>query len=301
MPEIETGVISESPTEAIAVNDESENQQVAQTEPTSHTQGDVQTESVVEVTDLSAVGEDGVPIQNREYEWKRKHEQLVERLPEYIDQAVKEAAKVFQETSQQSQQKKFSEQELNAILYDDLGNYTAGNKVWAKEQLDGISEAKLSRLLDEKFNLSKRQYEEKALKSESEQYVVKTFPEMFKRDVNGRVVGWDTTNPMTQLTAKYMEKLGNRPDAVREAARQAYVDYSLTAKNKAQSKTDLAKSEAAQVKRNQIAAGGGNADVNALQSQVSEAFEKFKASGSVGDAKVYNSLKGRLTAVQTKG
>jgi hypothetical protein len=73
------------------------------------------------------------------------------------------------------------------------------------------------------------------------------------------------------------------------------------AKNKAQSKVDLAKSEAAQVKRNQIAASGGNADVNALQSQVSDAFAKFKASGSVHDAKAYNALRGRLSAIQTKG
>lgn len=300
MPENETDVISVPSTELqqIAVKQEDGVQQTVQTEPTPNPQGEVE---AIGVTDLSAVGPDGVPLQNREYEWKRKHEQLVERLPEYIDQAVKEAAKVFQETSQQSQQKKFSEQELNAILYDDSGSYTAGNKVWAKEQLDKLNEDKMSRLLDEKFNLSKRQHEEKAIKLSSEQYVIQTFPDMFKRDVNGRVIGWDTANPMTQLTAKYMEKLGNRPDAIREAARQAYVDYSLTAKNKVQAKADLAKSEAAQVKRQQIAAGGGNADVNVLQSQVSEAFAKFKASGSVHDAKAYNTLKGRLTAIQTKG
>lgn len=292
MPSETDVIVAPSTTEA--VNTEA---QPTQTEKVNiPAQGDVQ--QSVPASNVAAVDKIGVPLDNREAEWKRKHEQLVDRIPEYIDQAVQEAVKTVTSAPKQEQ---YSPEQLRMVLYDDTGTYNAANKVWAQQELDRINEQKMGKLLDEKFQLSQKHQRDQQVKVESEAYVVKAFPEMFKRDVNGNVVGWDTENPMTQLTAQYMKQIGNRPDAVREAARQAFVDYQLMNKNQTEKKAQLANAEVAQLKRQNITSGGGNAEISSLNTKVAEAFEKFKKTGSVTDAKEYNMLKGRLSAMQLKG
>ena len=291
------------------VNVDSSTTTVVETPETQPTQTEITNAPVqgeeqqkVNASDLSAISEDGRPIENIEAEWKRKHDQLAERLPEYIDQAVQEAAKTFQSVSQKQQEEPtYTTEQLRMVLHDDTGQYTASNKVWAEQELEKINEQKISKLLDDKFKISQQGAREQKLKADSEAYVIKNFPDMFKRDINGNVTGWNSDNPMTRLTAKYMKQLGDKPGAIKEAARQAFVDYQLQNNETVDNKVKLAQSEAAQLKSKQVGLNGGTVANNALQNQVSEAYKKFISTGNVRDAQAYNALKGRLAATQLKG
>lgn len=293
MPEekVDVNAVS-SPAQSV----ESSEPQATQTESVSQ---ETPSPAVTPASELSATDSKNVPLDNYEAEWKRKYNNLADKMPEYIDQAVQSAV----QTITQKQTPQVTPEQLRAIIHDDTGSYTVGNKVWAEQELQKLNEQKISQLFDEKFQITEKKQHEALVKKDSEQYVMNTFPEMFKRDVNGNIVGWDTTHPMTQLTARYMQQLGNRPDAIREASRQAFADYQLINRKEVERKVLMANSETAAVKKQNMPNAGGTvqSEANSLQLKVNEAFNKFKQSGNVEDAIAYNKLKGQLAAMKLKG
>ena len=286
----DNGVIGESPAQQ---NNPVNADQDTQTLP-SPEQGDVQLEKAIDGR--------GVPIENVEAEWKRKHDQLAERLPEYISEAVNEAVKSMKELNEQqnnsARKEEYTPEQLAMVIDDDTGQYTSQNKVWARLEFKKHEHSEFAKLLDDKLNISQKKTEDEKIQASSMQYVAHNFPEMFTRDTSGNITGWDNSSELTKLTQKYAKQFKDRPDFMREAARQAFADINIKNRLSSNTEVELARSEVARAKMTNIVRPGSSAEINTLQKQVDEAYSKFKKTGSVTDATSYTKLKGKLSAIQ---
>lgn len=253
-------------------------------------QSDVAPSATQEVKEapVESVSINEVAGSNEQYEYKRKYEELLERQPEVINEAVQKAFEQYGKKSQEQSQ--WSEEQLDMVIFDDTGTYNAANKAWASREKEKLRDARIEGLIQKNYNLTQEQQRNQRLAAESEQYVVATFPEMFAKDASGKVVGWNKDNPMTQLVAKYMQRpdIKGRPDALREAARQAYVDYSLSNKGAQQRQAELTASQMAQLKKQQMGAGSGSVPTATQSSEVNALYEQFKRTGRPADAAAYH-------------
>ena len=194
-----------------------------------------------------AVDENGIPYKNRYHEQQRKFENLMDKLPEMIQQAV----------GQQKEQK-FTIAELEAFLESDQGQ-NPNNRVWAKQQIRQLEEERLAKMLDERDRMREEQRTSKTKRDSSLNYVVKNYPECFKKDASGNLVGWDTQNPLANQIGIIMQdpRFQNDPEGLTAAADIAFGRMSRQSVPRTQQQVQILKEEKKNLQRQTLTEGSG--------------------------------------------
>jgi hypothetical protein len=245
-------------------------------------QDDSQTVETPVVSQPPAVDEDGIPFLNKYKEKERKLNELYEQMPTIVESLKSEIKKEFEGIKTQSQPK-YTEDQLRAFLATDEGSVPQ-NRVWAEGEISKIREERLAKIIDEKFQTAHVQQETVKKKTDSFNYVVQNYPEAFKTDAQGNILGWDESNPITKMIAQMMqdERLRKEPDGLILAADAAWARLSRSQVPKVKQQIQQLQSEKKQLLRNGMTEGGGRESARVSDAQV--AMERLKKSGSVDDA-----------------
>jgi len=218
----------------------------------------------------------GVPYKNRAFEWKRKYEELVERMPELAKQAAQE---VLQQQGGQTK-REYTIAELEAFA-----QRSPEWRPWVEEEKARIIREQLAKELDEKIRLQEKQKEAEVKRQQSLQYVMQQYPEAFKKDASGRIVAWDNSHPLTHQIAQLMQdpRLANDPEGLIAAADIAYARYVRQQTPQIIKKEQKMKQEIRNLQKKTLIEGGGK-KVQPSVPPYRTAIEKAK-SGRIEDAK----------------
>lgn len=223
------------------------------------------------------VDEQGVPWKNRAFEWQRKTQELTENLPKIIEETL-------QKTMQQQQipqKKTYTVAELEAFAQE---NPTY--RPWVEEQKAILLQESLNKSLEERFKNKEEEVKKSSLRQQSEQAVVKAFPNMFTKDSMGNTV-WNNQDPMTRLVAQYMQdpEIKNHPRGLEVASKMAYSDLVLQGKATQVNTTQKLKAQVKQMEKKVMPEGGGSPVPQQSKTPFKAASERLAQTGSMKDAK----------------
>ena len=210
------------------------------------------------------VDEFGVPWKNRAMEWQRKSEQLVDRLPQIVEEKLR--------TVTQPQQPQYTFEQLEAYK---LQNAQDPNVVaWATGEQRKLDETKQRHMFEEIVGQRDRQREFELSRQRSFEYVQKTFPDAL-----------NPNHPIARGISEYMRNpdLANHPNGLMLAAKAAYADYALGQTNNLQQTAQQLKREVKVLQKSGLVEGAGKRVVTTATPQQA-AMENLKKSGSLKDA-----------------
>lgn len=256
-------------------------QEIAQ-EPAPSTEPHVVEESIVQepVTQtVQAVNPDvdeyGVPWKNRAMEWKRKSEEVIDKLPQLIDEKL---SKVTQPTQPQ-----YTYEQLEAYK---LQNVTDPNIVsWATGEQRKMQQEDNRRLFEEVVGSREQVNKNEQVRQSSLTYVQNTYPEAFLRNAHGQPTGWNEKSPLTQQIRTFMQnpKLANDPEGLAAAADMAYGRVAKGQVPQLQQKAQALKADVKQAQKASLTEGGGKR-VTVSEPVQNTAINTLKKTGSLKDA-----------------
>jgi len=264
------------PTESAPV--EQAQEVVTPAETTTASEGTAQTTEIPATPVVNeAVDEFGVPYKNRAMEWKRKSEELAEKLPSLVEEKINEA---FAKNSQQAQQREYTVVELEQYAID---NPEA--RPWVEEQKQNITLKRLTGEIEKKFQATEKVKEANVKKQQSLQYVMQTYPDAFVKSQNGQIVGWDNNHPLTQAIGQIMQdpRFSNDAEGLMAAADIAYARYSRGQQPLIRQKQESLKAEVKNLQRQTMVEGGGRQGVVTVAPHRA-AIDRLKQTGSIKDA-----------------
>lgn len=230
----------------------------------------------IPVPPVADVDEFGVPWKNRAMEWKRKSEDVIDRLPQMIDEKLSKV-------TQQPQTPQYSYEQLEAYK---LQNVTDPNVVaWATGEQRKMQTAENKRLFEEVVGSREKVNQTEALKQQSLNYVQNTYPEAFRRDAQGRPLAWDESNALTQTIFGLMKnpELANNPNGLAAAADIAYGRVARSKIPTIQKQVDQGKADLKQAQKASLTEGGGKR-VTLSEPVQNTAIATLKKTGSLKDA-----------------
>jgi len=251
-------------------------------EPTPSTEPPVVAEPVVTEPQTAVqaanldVDEFGVPWKNRAMEWKRKSEEVIDKLPQMIEEKLSKV-------NQQPAQPQYTYEQLEAYK---LQNSTDANIVaWATGEQRKMQQAENKRLFEEVVGSREKVNQVEAQKQQSLAYVQNTYPEAFKRDAQGRPLAWDETHPITQQIFGLMKnpELSNNPQGLAAAADIAYGRVARSLTPALQQKVQQAKADVKQAQKASLTEGAGRR-VTLSETPQQGALNTLKKTGSLKDA-----------------
>ena len=227
------------------------------------------------VQPVADVDEFGVPWKNRAMEWKRKSEEVMDRLPQMIDEKL---SKVVQP-------------QTPTYTYEQLEVYKQQNQAdpnivaWTVGEQRKIQQSEQRKLIEEVVGSRDRVRETETMKQKSLEYVQQTYPEAFKKDASGRFVGWDEAHPVTQNIFGLMRnpELANNPQGLSAAADIAYGRFARSQAPALQQKVAQAKADVKQAQKASLTEGAGRRVTTSVTPQQT-AIEQAKKTGSISDA-----------------
>lgn len=223
------------------------------------------------------VDEYGVPWKNRAMEWKRKSEEVIERLPQMIDE------KLSKVTQNQPQQPTYTYEQLEAYK---LQNVSDPNIVtWATGEQRKMQQVENKKLFEEVVGGRERVNKVELVKQQSLSYVQNTYPEAFKHDAAGIPTAWDEAHPITQQIFGLMRtpELAQNPQGLAAAADIAYGRVARSQVPQLQAKVQQGKADIKQAQKASLTEGAGRRVVpNAPPQQV--AIDNLRKTGSPRDA-----------------
>lgn len=224
-----------------------------------------------------AVDEFGVPWKNRYMEQRRKNEEVIEKLPQIIDE------KLSRVTQTQPQQPTYTFEQLEAYK---LQNSSDPNIVsWATGEQRKMQQAENKKLFEEVVTGREKISKTEIIKERSLIQVQNEYPDAFNHDAQGRPISWNVTAPITQHIFEIMKdpRFSNEPDGLVAAAERAYGKVAKSQIPTLQAKTQQAKADVKQAQKASLTEGAGRRVVpNAPPQQV--AIENLRKTGSVKDA-----------------
>jgi hypothetical protein len=228
------------------------------------------------VPPVADVDEFGVPWKNRAMEWKRKSEEVIDRLPQMIDEKLSKVA-------QAPQTPQYTFEQLEAYK---LQNPTDAQIVaWATGEQRKMQAIENRRLFEEVVGTREKANQTEVLKQQSLNYVQNTYPEAFKRDAQGRPMAWDETHPITQTIFGLMKnpELSNNPNGLAAAADIAYGRVARAQVPKIQATVKQGVADLKQAQKASLTEGGGKRVTLSEPVQVT-AINTLKKTGSLKDA-----------------
>ena len=221
------------------------------------------------------VDEFGVPWKNRAMEWKRKSEEVAERLPQMIDEKLSKFT--------QPQQPTYTYEQLEAYK---LQNVSDPNIVaWATGEQRKMTQVENKKLFEEVVGGREKVNKIELTKQQSLTYVQNTYPEAFKRDANGVPMAWDESSPITQQIFGLMRtpELAQNPQGLAAAADIAYGRVARSQAPVIQKQIQQGKADIKQAQKASLTEGAGRRVVpNASPQQV--AIDNLRKTGSPKDA-----------------
>lgn len=216
------------------------------------------------------------PVQNIEAEWRRKYENLVEKLPTMVEEAV---------NKKPQQEKKYSIAELEAYALDN-----PQYRPWVEEQKEKIREEKIAARLEEQRKSDETARYNEQLRIQAEQAVSNDprFADAFTTDVRGMKV-WNQNSKLTQMIAAYINEpeLRNRPDRVLIAAKLARADLMDSTVPQVTQQLQSLKRQNTVLKQKTMPESGGVPVQAPAKDPLREAQERLAKSGTEADAQKY--------------
>lgn len=222
-----------------------------------------------------AVDEFGVPYKNRTFEWKRKYEETVDKLPTLIEEAVKSSVQQYG----QAPQRKYTIAELEAFAQQ-----SPEHRPWVEEQKATLLREQLTNEFEQKIKAVETKKEAEVRKQQSFNYVASTYPEVFVRNQNGQILGINNQSPMAQQINVLMNdpRFANDPEGLMAAADIAYARVSRSQMGANQMKEQKLKAEVKHLQKQTLVESGARQSVQAVP-EYRKAIEKAKQSGSIKD------------------
>ena len=217
-------------------------------------------------------------------EWKRKHNDLLERMPEYARQAAREASTVYlQQNQKQDRTKRIVE--LKQFAAD-----SPEHAISAQTEISNLEKEEnremLSNVVEEKFKAFQEKSSGDQRKQQAYRHVAQTYPEAFQKDASGRPLGFNPQHPITQTIYQLMQdkRFSEDPDGLTAAADIAFARYTRSQAPQAQQKVKKLKGEIKSLQKGTHVEGGGVSTQEGSSSYQS-ALDTAKKTGRMGDAK----------------
>jgi hypothetical protein len=243
----------------------------------STTQETTTTETETTHTDPAVldVDEYGVPWKNRAMEWKRKSEETIEKMPNLIDEAVKNS---FQQYGK-PQEKKYTIEELEQFAQNQ-----PEHRPWVEQQKAQVIKEGVIKEVEDKFKAQDYEREAIKIKQQSFGYVAQTYPDVFVRNPQGQLIGMNERNPMVNEINALMKdpRLARDPEGFAFAADIAFARMSRANQNVALQKENKLKAEVKHLQKQTLVEGGSKTNVQAVPAH-RVALEKAKQSGNLKD------------------
>lgn len=272
MEETKPAVNAESaPAEQEVVNTPVSDQQAESTQPVT------ETESIPPAGQQSydAVDEFGVPYKNRTFEWKRKYEDTIERLPNLIEEAVKNSVSQHG----QAQQREYTISELEQFAQD-----KPEHRPWVEEQKAQLLRKQITGEVEQKIKAVETKKESEIRRQNAFNYVSATYPDIFVKDQQGQVLGLNNQNPMKQQIDVLMRdpRFANDPEGLMAAADIAYARVSRSQQGVNLMKEQKLKAEVKHLQKQTLVEGGNKQNVQAVP-EYRKAIDRAKQTGSLRD------------------
>jgi hypothetical protein len=223
-----------------------------------------------------AVDEFGVPYKNRTFEWKRKYEETIDKLPTLIEDAVKGSIKQYG----QGQQREYSVAELEQFAIN-----SPEHRPWVEEQKAQLLRKQLTGEFEQKLKAAETKKESEIRRTNSFKYVAETYPEVFVRNPQGQILGINNQSPIAQHINGLMQdqRFANDPEGLIAAADIAFARVTRSQAGKTQAKEAQLKAEVKHLQKQTLVEGTGKGNVQAVP-DYRKALEKAKQTGTLKDA-----------------
>jgi hypothetical protein len=245
-----------------------------QTEATQPEQETAQTQPAGQQS-YEAVDEFGVPYKNRAFEWKRKHEETIDKLPSLIEEAVKSSVQQYG----QAPQRKYTVAELESFAQQ-----SPEHRPWVEEQKSLLLREQLTNEFEQRIKAVETKKETETRKQQAFGYVASTYPEVFVRNQNGQIMGINNQSPMAQQINVLMNdpRFANDPEGLVAAADIAYARVTRSQQGINLMKEQKLKAEVKHLQKQTMVEGGARQGVQAIP-EYRKAIDKAKQSGSLRD------------------
>ena len=217
-------------------------------------------------------------------EWKRKHNDLLERMPDYAREAAREASQIYlQQNQKQDRTKRIAE--LRQFAADSPEHALSAQTEISRLEKEENKEL-FSNVVEEKFKAFSDKNSGDQRRKQAYEYVAKAYPQAFQKDANGHPLGWNNQHPITQGIAQLMQdkRFSNDPDGLSAAADIAFARYTRSQAPQSQQKVKQLKGEIKSLQKGTHIEGGG-ASTQEGSTSYQDALDIAKKSGRMRDAK----------------
>jgi len=228
------------------------------------------------VPTVSDVDEFGVPWKNRAAEWRRKSEDLAEKLPQIVEEKLQSVL------SQQTGERKYTVEELEAFsAQTDNPAYAQ----WARSEIRKRERDEQATVVRNEIGKWQKEQQDNIRKTQSFNYVIQNYPEVIIKTPTGQFVGFNQANPLFQQMNQIMTnpKFANDPEGLAAAADIAYARLQRSQQPMVQQQVQKQKEEIKSLQRNTLVEGGGKQTTQAIPAHRA-AIDKLKQTGSMKDA-----------------
>lgn len=252
-------------------------EEVVESAPVEQTENEATTPEYVDSNsdpELEKKNANGVPWKNMAVEWKRKLQETTDRLPQIIQEEIRKA-------SEQQGKQKYSVQELEQFALEN-----PQHRPWVEAEKYKLLKEELEASQNTRLEKERQTIQLQAKRQESEQWVTKTYPDVFVKDNSGRVTGWNQNHPMTGLISQYMSdpRIQAQPDGLMVAAKLAYADYATSKMSTTQSQVKKLKTEVKKIQQKTLTEGGSR-PASITSDTRKTAIEQLSRTGSEKDAR----------------
>ena len=225
--------------------------------------------------------ENGVPWKNRAMEYKRKTEDLAERLPTMLEEAIAKSS---------TGQPKQSREELERFASYHAENPEYAN--WAKTELRKLDKEEQAGVVRNELERWKTEQDNNQRQQTSNNYAVQSYPDAFAKNVNGQFLLDNNGDPVPNTTNQLGAILNNiisdprmksQPDKLAIASDIAYAHYMKQTQGKTMQTTQKLKEEVGSLKKKTLVEGGGKASQAVTPAHV-KALDRLSKTGTIGDA-----------------
>ena len=251
-----------------AIDQQTDTEQVEQTEQTSDSQ-EVNQESI---------GDDR-PVENVAWEAKRKIDDLHQNLPGIIKSAMQEI-----QGTPQPEKPQYTKAQLRAFAEQATDS---SSKVWALEEIDKLEKSERQTEMKQMFDGYTQRTQAEQQRQQATQFVAQTFPECFVDGPGGPQ--WNNSSPLTQRIGVYMQNpdLAKSPNGLVAAAKMAAFDLGVSANRRLQSKVKKTTAQLRKEQKKTLIAGGGAAVTSDSKGKIAKMAEEYR---KTGDSNLFREL-----------
>jgi hypothetical protein len=243
-------------------------------------------------TETSQTPQESQPVEvnerpqiNREAEWHRKYENLVEQMPNMIEEAVQKSNK--------PQEQEYSISQLEAFAIQN-----PEQRPWVEEKKAELIQKRIQKTTEERLAKEREQLTAQQTKQQAEAAVVNDpkFAEAFVTLPNGQK-DWNHNSELAQRIASYMNepRLKGQPDAVLVAAKLARADMLDTQVPQKQQQLTALQRQNAKLKNQTMVEGGGVQHQEVPTDEYAAAKEQAARTGRMAD--VQKAVQGYLKKI----